>query len=161
MILIRSENPFYESSEAGYREKEMAEYLADRMSSLGLHVEAREVRPYRPNVFGYLNGTEGLFTLMLAGHMVVAKVLTESGVRLKGNLIVCGIRDEEYQMLGSKAIGLGGPKAHQGIIGEPSNFQIYPSNKGRVSTKIITRGLWLPTPACRKKASTPSCDAQL
>lgn len=177
MVSIRSENPFHESPEAGYREKEMAEYLSDRMSSLGLNVEAKEVRPFRQNVFGYLNGTEGRFTLMLAGHMdtarstgypdayevrfedgrvygrgacdmkaalaaylLVAKVLTESGVRLKGNLIVCGTMDEEFQMLGSKAIGQGGPGADQGIIGEPTSLQICPSNKGRVSTKIITRG---------------------
>jgi acetylornithine deacetylase len=177
MVLIRSENPFHECAREGYREKEMAEYLAERMSSLGLHIELEEVRPSRPNVFGSLGGAEGRFTLMLAGHMdtartdgypdayevefedgkvygrgacdmkaalaaylLVAKVLMESGMRLKGNLIICGTVDEEFQMLGSKAIGMGPPKADQGIIGEPTSLQICPSNKGRVSAKIITRG---------------------
>jgi len=177
MVSIRSENPFYEPPEVGYREREMAEYLLERMSSLGLGVEQQEVRPFRPNVFGTLKGTEGRFTLMLCGHMdtartvgypnaydvkfedgriygrgacdmkaalaaylAVAKVLKESGLRLKGNLIVCGNVDEEFQMLGSKAIGRAGPKADQGIIGEPTNLAICPANKGRVSTKIITRG---------------------
>jgi acetylornithine deacetylase len=177
MVAIRSENPFHDDPEAGFREKEMAEYLSEQMSSLGLRVEMQEVKPLRPNVFGYLEGSEGGFTLMLAGHMdtarttgysdaydvkfedgkiygrgacdmkaalaaylLVAKVLKESGVRLKGNLILCGNIDEEFQMLGSKAIGRSGPKADQGIIGEPTNLRICPSNKGRVSTKIIARG---------------------
>jgi len=135
------------------------------------------VRPSRPNVFGYVDGTPEGFTLMLAGHtdtarttgypdayedkfqdgkiygrgscdmkaalaayLAVAKALKESGLRLRGNLIICGNMDEEFQMLGSKAIGLGRRKADQGIIGEPTNLRICPSNKGRVSTKIITRG---------------------
>jgi acetylornithine deacetylase/succinyl-diaminopimelate desuccinylase family protein len=177
MVLIRSENPFDDPPRKGYREKEMAEYLAMRLSSLGMKVESREVLPDRPNVFGYLEGEEGRMTLMLAGHMDTArttgypgayevkveegkmygrgtcdmkaalaaylgvlKALRESGIALKGNLIVCGIVDEEYQTLGSKAIGKGGPRADQGIIGEPSNLRVCPAHKGRVSTKIITRG---------------------
>ena len=177
MILIRSENPFHETPSAGFREKEMADYLSERMSSMGLRVEQREVRPQRPNVFGCLDGKEGNFTLMLAGHMdtartegypdaysgrseqgiiygrgacdmkaalaaylAVAKVIRDGALTLKGNLILCGNMDEEFQMLGSKAIGREGPRADQGIIGEPTGLQICPSNKGRVSTKIVTRG---------------------
>jgi acetylornithine deacetylase len=177
MILIRSENPFDDPPREGYREKEMADYLAGHLYSLGLKVETREVRPGRPNVFGSLNGKQGRATLMLAGHMDTArttgypeaydvkveggklhgrgacdmkaalatylgvvKALRETGTRLNGNLIVCGIVDEEYQMLGSKAIGQSGRMADQGIIGEPTNLNICPANKGRVSTKIVTRG---------------------
>jgi acetylornithine deacetylase len=177
MILIRSENPFDDPPQAGYREKEMADYLAGHLSALGLKVESREVRPGRPNVFGFLNGRQGRAALMLAGHMDTArttgypeaytvkveagrmhgrgacdmkaalaaylgvvKALRETGTRLNGHLIVCGIVDEEYQMLGSKAIGQGGRMADQGIIGEPTRLKVCPANKGRVSTKIITRG---------------------
>jgi len=177
MILIRSENPFDDPPREGYREKEMADYLAGHLSALGLRVETRDVRPGRPNVFGFLNGKQSQTTLMLAGHMDTArttgypaayevkvqdrmmygrgacdmkaalaaylgvvKALRETGTRLNGHLIICGIVDEEYQMLGSKAIGQGGRMADQGIIGEPTNLRICPANKGRVSTKIITRG---------------------
>ncbi|MBS1202902.1 MAG: Acetylornithine deacetylase, partial [Chromatiaceae bacterium] len=134
MILIRSENPFDDPPREGYREKEMADYLAGHLYSLGLKVETREVRPDRPNVFGSLNGKQGRAALMLAGHMDTArttgypeaydvkveggklhgrgacdmkaalatylgvvKALRETGTRLNGNLIVCGIVDEEYQ----------------------------------------------------------------
>ena len=76
----------------------------------------------------------------LAAYLGVVKALRETGTRLKGRLIVCGIVDEEYQMLGSKAIGQSGRMADQGIIGEPTNLRVCPSNKGRVSTKIVTRG---------------------
>ena len=177
MILIRSENPFDDPTREGYREQEMADYLAGHLSDLGLQVEMRDVRPGRPNVFGTLNGKRGNSTLMLAGHMDTArttgypeayaaeitagrmygrgacdmkaalaaylgvvKALKETGTRLNGRLIVCGIADEEYQMLGSKAIGAGGRMADQGIIGEPTNLRVCPANKGRVSTKIVTRG---------------------
>lgn len=177
MILIRSENPFDEPPQAGFREKEMADYLGERLSGLGLKVQTRQVRAGRPNVFGFLDGKKGQPTLMLAGHMDTArtagypeaydlkvrdgkiygrgacdmkaalaaylgvvKALRETRTRLDGNLIVCGIVDEEYQLLGSKAIGQGGRMADQGIIGEPSSLKICPSNKGRVSTKFITRG---------------------
>jgi len=177
MILIRSENPFDDPPREDYREKEMADYLVERLSAQGLKVETREVRPGRPNVFGTLNGKQGRAALMLAGHMDTArttgypgayevkvedgrmhgrgacdmkaalaaylgvvKALRETGTRLNGNLIVCGIVDEEYQMLGSKAIGQSGRMADQGIIGEPTNLSICPANKGRVSTKIVTRG---------------------
>jgi acetylornithine deacetylase len=76
----------------------------------------------------------------LAAYLGVVKALRETGTRLNGHLILCGIVDEEYQMLGSKAIGQGGRMADQGIIGEPTNLRVCPANKGRVSTKIITRG---------------------
>jgi acetylornithine deacetylase len=76
----------------------------------------------------------------LSAYLGVVKALRDTGTRLNGNLIVCGIVDEEYQMLGSKAIGQSDRMADQGIIGEPTNLKICPSNKGRVSTKIVTRG---------------------
>ena len=177
MIAIKSENPFDDPPVPGYREQEMGEYLLDKISGLGMRVERREVRPGRPNVFGYLAGSEGAYALMLAGHtdtarttgyadayearyeggrvygrgacdmkaglaayLAVAKVLVEGKAGLKGTLILCGNADEEYQMLGSKAIGRDGPRADQCIIGEPTDLRVCPSNKGRVSTKIITRG---------------------
>ncbi|MGC8836963.1 MAG: M20 family metallopeptidase, partial [Anaerolineae bacterium] len=173
MVAIRSENPFDEPPSPGYREQEMAEYLTGRLADLGIRAEWREVRPGRPNVFGYLPGREGHFTLALAGHtdtarttnypdaynvrfedgkvygrgacdmkaglaayLAVAKALQESKTILRGNLLLCFNVDEEYQMLGSKAIGREGPRADQGIIGEPTSLAVCPANKGRVSTKI-------------------------
>ena len=60
----------------------------------------------------------------LAAYLGVVKALKETGTRLKGRLIVCGIVDEEYQMLGSKAIGQSGRMADQGIIGEHPSAEL-------------------------------------
>jgi len=177
MIAIKSENPFDEEPRQGYREKEMGEYLADKMSELGMEVTCRDVSPGRPNVFGMIKGTGSGPTLMLAGHMdtarsdgyddaynvyekdgliygrgacdmkaaiaaylEVARLIKESGTPLGGNIIIAGITDEEYQMIGSKDVGRNGPVADQGIIGEPTELRVCPSNKGRVSTFIRTFG---------------------
>ncbi len=177
MILIRSENPFDDPPRSGYREREMADYVVARLAELGLHYERREVRPDRPNLFGYLPGSVGHTTLALAGHMdtahttgytrayearyeagkvygrgacdmkaalaaylAVARTLQAAKVTLRGNLLLIFNMDEEYQMVGAQAIGRDGPRADQGIIGEPTSLQVCPANKGRVSTKLITRG---------------------
>lgn len=73
MIEIKSENPFDEEPREGYREKEMGEYLADKMSELGMTVVSRDVLPDRPNVFGTLRGNNKGPTLMFAGHMDTAR----------------------------------------------------------------------------------------
>lgn len=177
MIAIKSENPFDEEPREGYREKEMGEYLADKMSKLGMAVESREVLPGRPNVFGTIKGSGSGPALMLAGHMdtartdryeaayhvyedrgriygrgacdmkagiaaylEVARLVKASGTRLRGDLIIAGVMDEEFRMLGSQDIGKNGPAAHQGIIGEPTDLTVCPANKGRVSTFIRTFG---------------------
>ena len=177
MIAIKSENPFHEAPRPGYREKEMGEFLADRLTELGLAVHTREVRPDRPNVFGRMKGVGDKPSLMLAGHMDTARtdgyedayqvevkennifgrgacdmkaglaaylevmhILKEAGIQLKGDLMIAGIMDEEFQMLGSRDIGRNGPHAARGIIGEPTDMQVCPANKGRVSTFIKTFG---------------------
>jgi len=76
----------------------------------------------------------------LASYLEVARILNAAEVKLKGHLILVGVIDEEYQMLGSQDIGRHGPRADQGIIGEPSDLDVCPSNKGRVSTFIRTFG---------------------
>lgn len=76
----------------------------------------------------------------LAAYLEVVRVLNTAGIRLKGSLWLTGIMDEEYQLLGSRDIGRNGPRADQGIIGEPTDLLVCPANKGRVSTFIKTFG---------------------
>jgi acetylornithine deacetylase/succinyl-diaminopimelate desuccinylase family protein len=177
MIAIRSENPFDEEPREGYREKEMGQFMGEAMRNLELEVKSKDVRPHRPNVFGFRRGSGDGPTLILCGHLdtartdgypdayklvekagkifgrgacdmkaalaaylEVARILRVGDVDLKGHLIIAGVMDEEYQMLGSKDVGQHGPKADQGIIGEPSELNVCPSNKGRVSTFIKTFG---------------------
>lgn len=76
----------------------------------------------------------------IAAYLEVVRLLKVSGTRLKGDLILAGIADEEYRMKGSRYVGQNGPRAHQGIIGEPTEMTVCPANKGRVSTFIKTFG---------------------
>ncbi len=75
MVLIRSENPFNDPPRPGFRELEMADYLSCQLAALGVRHEVHEVRPDRPNVFGYLPGSEGGTTLALAGHIDTAQTV--------------------------------------------------------------------------------------
>ena len=76
----------------------------------------------------------------LAAYLEVVRLINEADLTLKGNLIVGGVADEEYQMIGSKYVGENGPYADQGIIGEPTDLDICPANKGQLGTIIRTFG---------------------
>ena len=76
----------------------------------------------------------------LAAYLEVVRLLKGADLTLNGSLILAGIADEEYQMHGSRDLGQNGPRADQGIIGEPTELAVCPANKGRVSTFIRTFG---------------------
>jgi len=69
MIAIPSMNPFRSEPRPEFREQELAEYYADRMSDLGLDVGIREVVAGRPNVWGILKGRGNGPSVMLSGHL--------------------------------------------------------------------------------------------
>ena len=98
---------------------------------------AYDVREEEGNIYG--RGACDM-KAALAAYLEVTRILREADVHLEGNLTIGGIIDEEYQMLGSKDVGENGPHADQGIIGEPSNLQVCPSNKGQLGTIIQTFG---------------------
>ena len=76
----------------------------------------------------------------LAAYLEVVRILKEAQVPLAGDLIVAGICDEEYQMIGSKDMGRNGPSTDYGIIGEPTDLTICPAHKGQFSLYIRTFG---------------------
>lgn len=76
----------------------------------------------------------------LAAYLEVVRILRKADLKLKGDLMLAGICDEEYQMIGSKHMGRHGPHATQGIIGEPSDLSVCPANKGQLGTIIRTHG---------------------
>ncbi len=99
--------------------------------------EAYDIRVQNGNIYG--RGSCDM-KAALAAYLETVRLLRDGNVTLKGELILAGIIDEEYQLIGSKDIGKNGPKADQGIIGEPTDLKICPSNKGRISTLITTKG---------------------
>ncbi|MFQ6015979.1 MAG: ArgE/DapE family deacylase [Anaerolineae bacterium] len=72
LIAIDSVNPSLVPGGAG--EGEIARYVADYLSHLGLEVRHWEVAPGRPNVVGRLKGSGGGKTLMLNCHMDTVSV---------------------------------------------------------------------------------------
>ena len=76
----------------------------------------------------------------LACYLEVARLLQNAEVTLSGSLILCGVADEEWQMIGSREIGRNGPFADQCIIGEPSDLAVCPAHKGQYGFFIRTFG---------------------
>jgi succinyl-diaminopimelate desuccinylase len=73
---------------------------------------------------------------------LAAGALKRDGVRLKGDLIVAGVADEESTALGAKAwVDAGGLQGVGAIvIGEPSNLEVYIAEKGACWVEITTFG---------------------
>ena len=76
----------------------------------------------------------------LACYLEVVRLLQDVDVGLSGSLILCGVADEEWQMIGSREIGRNGPFADQCIIGEPSDLAVCPAHKGQFGLFIRTFG---------------------
>ncbi len=76
----------------------------------------------------------------LAAYLEVARLVVQGNVKLRGDLIIAGIADEEWGLTGSQDVGRNGPTADFGIIGEPSNLTICPTHKGQYAVAIRTFG---------------------
>ena len=76
----------------------------------------------------------------LAIYLEVGRLIVASGLKLKGDLILGGIADEEYKMIGSLYVDKHGPKAGQCIIGEPTELKVCPVNKGHICLYVKTFG---------------------
>lgn len=76
----------------------------------------------------------------LACYLEVLEALDDVGATPKGTLFVAGVADEEYRMLGAQEIGEHGPRVDGVIVGEPTELEVCPASKGRVSTFIVTQG---------------------
>jgi succinyl-diaminopimelate desuccinylase len=89
----------------------------------------------------YGRGTSDMKSGLIA-MVMAADALKQAGVRLKGDLILSGVADEETGALGAKswvqAGGLQGVGAI--VIGEPTNLEVYIAEKGACWLEITTYG---------------------
>lgn len=76
----------------------------------------------------------------LACYLEVAEVLGTLHPPLEGVLYLVGVADEEYRMRGAQEIGESGPGVDGVIVGEPTELAVCPASKGRVTTRVVTRG---------------------
>lgn len=89
----------------------------------------------------YGRGTSDMKSGLMAMVMAV-DALKQAGVRLKGDLILSGVADEETGALGAKAwVQAGGLQGVGAIvIGEPTDLEVYIAEKGACWLEITTYG---------------------
>lgn len=76
-----------------------------------------------------------------AAFFLVLKTFSELGIKLKGDVILQSVIEEESGGAGTLACTLRGYKADAAIIPEPSNFNIFPSQSGSTWFRVNLNGL--------------------
>lgn len=76
----------------------------------------------------------------IACYLEVVRLIQENDIKLRGDLIIAALCDEEHGMIGSMDIGRNGPFADFGIVGEPTRLAVCPSHKGELCLSFHTYG---------------------
>jgi acetylornithine deacetylase len=174
LIRTNSVNPTLAPGAPG--EREIAEWIAASLRSVGLSAEIFEPAPGRTSVLGRLAGTGGGRSLMLNGHcdtvpasgmadpfsgairdgkvygrgafdmkgslaacMAAAKALVDSGVRLRGDVLVAAVADEEYGSLGTSDL-IQRVKVDGAIVAEPTGLEVCLAHKGYLWIEVEVAG---------------------
>lgn len=66
----------------------------------------------------------------LAAMMCAMAAIKDSGIKLKGDLVFCGVADEEEEGIGTAALIKSGPITDAAVIGEPNSLEIALGHKG-------------------------------
>lgn len=76
----------------------------------------------------------------LAAILAAAKAVVDSGIKLKGDLIVAAVCDEEYASIGTEKL-MEQVRAEGAIVGEPTALQILVAHKGFAWIEVETQGI--------------------
>jgi len=76
----------------------------------------------------------------LAAILAATKALVDSGVKIRGDLIVAGVCDEEYASIGTERL-MEEVRPDAAVIGEPTGLQILVAHKGFAWVDVETRGV--------------------
>ena len=76
----------------------------------------------------------------LAAAMCAMVEIKESGMRLKGDLIFCGVADEEEAGIGTRSLIETGPEATYTVVGEPTDLHIALGHKGLEWIEVTFKG---------------------
>ena len=113
--------------------------LSGHMDTVG--VEGMEIPPFDPVVKdGNLHG-RGSCDMKggLAGIISAAKAIAKSKIRLKGDLYVSGVADEEYVSVGTEAL-VEKYKTDGAVVGEPTRMGVGVAHMGYLWLEVETRG---------------------
>lgn len=108
-----------------------------------VHADSMAIEPFTPTIRdGRLYGrgscdTKGSIATFL---QAVVNVLTTPG-KLRFNIVLLFVSDEEYRFTGAQHAVKKGLKADFGIAGEPTQLRIVRAHKGVTRWKIVTKGL--------------------
>jgi acetylornithine deacetylase len=75
----------------------------------------------------------------LAASMAAAKALADSGARLRGDLLVAAVADEEYGSLGTRDL-IGRVKVDGAIVTEPTALEVCLAHKGYLWIEVAVAG---------------------
>jgi acetylornithine deacetylase len=174
LVQINSINPTLAPGAPG--EREIADFIAASLRSIGLSAEIFEPEPGRTSVLGRLAGTGGGRSLMFNAHcdtvdvpgmaepfsgalrdgkiygrgafdmkgslaagMAGAKALVDSGTRLRGDLLIAAVADEEYGSLGTTDL-IRRVKVDGAIVTEPTALEVCLAHKGYLWIEIEITG---------------------
>lgn len=174
LVRIDSINPTL--APAGKGEREIADYVAVALGTLGLDVRRYEPEPGRITVTGTLGGSGAGKSLMLNAHydtvavdgmpepfsaairdgkmygrgsydmkgslaaqMAAVKSLVDSGIRLRGDVVIAAVADEEYGSLGTADL-IRHIRTDAAIVTEPTAVQICLAHKGYLWIEVETMG---------------------
>ena len=105
-------------------------------------IDYMEIDPLDPVVKeGRMYG-RGTFDMKggLAAILSATKAVADSGVELKGDLVVAAVCDEEYASIGTESV-VEQVRADAAIVGEPTELQVLVAHKGFAWVDIETRGV--------------------
>lgn len=107
-----------------------------------VHVDTMTIPPFAPDVKeGRLYGRGSCDTKgSLASFLYAICSMIHAGRKLRHNVVIAAVADEEYQFSGAKHAVARGLKADMGIAGEPTNLRIVRAHKGVTRWRIETRG---------------------
>jgi acetylornithine deacetylase len=94
-------------------------------------IDHMEIEPLNPSVRdGKLYG-RGSYDMKcgLAAILASSKAIVESGMRLRGDLVIAGVCDEEYASIGAESL-IEKMKVDAAIVTEPTELQIMVAHKG-------------------------------
>jgi acetylornithine deacetylase len=75
----------------------------------------------------------------IAAMIIAVKALVDSGIKLKGDLLLSGVVDEEYESLGTEKL-IQKYRSDAVVIGEPTDLQVGIAHKGFVWLEVETFG---------------------
>jgi acetylornithine deacetylase len=105
-------------------------------------VDYMEIDPLDPVVEeGRMHG-RGTFDMKggLAAILAATKAVVDSGVELRGDLVVAAVCDEEYASIGTERV-VEQFRADAAIVGEPTELNILVAHKGFAWVNVETRGV--------------------